>query len=1373
MPRLSLTTKMSVMVCLLVAAVMIGVTLTASWYLQEQFTASVSSQQFAMVTAMANEIEGKIAIAQQQLSTITGVVPAEALRSREDARRFLATRPDALAIFDGGIFLLDARGELLGILPHDPDMVGKDLSYREYFKRTMASEEPCISVPLLSLQRPRHPIVIFTAPVFGPGGESVGMLGGIHDLSKASFFAELGNASLGKHGYLTLYHKDRTIIAHRDPKRILSKGSPPGRDPLFDDAIAGRNGTGERIDSDGRQVLTSYKRLSSVDWVLSASYLKADAYAPIQKTRGYLMAALVAALALTVLATWVFMHRLTSPLTTFIRHVEAMTGSDQEPTPISIKTRDEIGTLALAFNRMVQETHRQKAAALAHEAFTDSLLQNSSVATFVIDAQHRVIIWNRACEELTGIHASEVISSDQQWKGFYPSPRPVLADFVVDQGEPDLTGYYTLCARSPFAPDGLCAEEWFPNLKGRTRFLSFEAAPIRDADGRIIAAIQTLQDLTDRKEAEESLQKLSLAVEQMPVTVMITDRDGIIEYVNPHFTVTTGYLPEEALGKNPRLVRSGLHPREFFENLWNTILSGREWRGELLNRRMNGEVYWESASISPVKGSDGEIHHFVAVKEDITLRKQAEEALRRSDERIRLLLESTAEAIYGTDLKGACTFANPACAEILGYDDPDELLGKNMHLLIHHSHQDGAIFPGTECPLLGVLRGGEGLHGDDQFFWRKDGSPFAVEYWSYPQLRDGEVVGGVVTFLDITERKRAEEELRKATAAAEAATRAKSAFLANMSHEIRTPMNAVIGMLYLLRQTTLNDRQQDYLEKAQTASNILLRLINEILDFSKVEAGKLELEQVAFSLDKVLNDLTTLASATLQGKPVKLVVNRSPQVPDILVGDPLRLGQVLLNLTSNATKFTEQGSIEVGVVLLAEEAGDVVVRFSVTDTGIGMTPEQQATLFHAFSQADSSTTRKYGGTGLGLTISQHLVELMGGSIRVESEVGKGSTFSFEIGLQRHTGERSLALPEPAVAEVPAKEEGLSGVRLLLVEDNSLNQQLVHELLVRRGARVDMVSNGQEAVDRLTSHGHLYQAVLMDVQMPVMGGLEATRRIRLNPKLTSLPIIAMTASALASERDDCLEAGMNDQVNKPIDVDDLFTKLMHWVKGEGLSPEAEPPPGEEGEEVIFPERLPGLDFERGLKTVENPLLLKRLLLSFARENEGTLAELDEVLAAEEYAKARLLVHTVKGVGGNLGAGELFGAGSRLEAALLSAEPAALDELVASFRESLGEVLASIAILEAQWEAEAVEAAPSPPDRDRVASLGGKLAELLEAHNLRALTLWDDLRPLLPAEEGKRLDASLQSLDFADAEKLLAGIMRQLGLGPDQRGSDEDA
>jgi PAS domain S-box-containing protein len=378
----------------------------------------------------------------------------------------------------------------------------------------------------------------------------------------------------------------------------------------------------------------------------------------------------------------------------------------------------------------------------------------------------------------------------------------------------------------------------------------------------------------------------------------------------------------------------------------------------------------------------------------IAERAQSQRETEMSEQRVRLLLDSTGEAIYGLDMIGLCTFSNPACLRLLGYASQDDLLGKNMHKLIHHTRADGTPYPVEECPLYAAFLGGHPRHVPNEIVWRADGTTVPVEFRSHPVIRDGEIVGAVVTFVDITERKRVEKELLHAKEAAESANRAKSEFLANMSHEIRTPLNGIIGMTDLTLDTELSAEQREFLELIKVSSDSLLVLLNDILDFSKIEAGKLDLEPIDFAFQQTVNETLKIMRFRAHQKGLQLTGRLGLEIPPLLIGDPARLRQVLINLVGNAIKFTEQGEISVDVQQEHSQEGQVELHFRVRDPGVGIPREQQARIFEAFTQADSSTTRKYGGTGLGLAITTRLVHLMGGKIWVESAPGLGSTFHF-------------------------------------------------------------------------------------------------------------------------------------------------------------------------------------------------------------------------------------------------------------------------------------------------------------------------------------------------------------------------------------------
>ena len=511
--------------------------------------------------------------------------------------------------------------------------------------------------------------------------------------------------------------------------------------------------------------------------------------------------------------------------------------------------------------------------------------------------------------------------------------------------------------------------------------------------------------------------------------------------------------------------------------------------------------------------------------------------LQAAEAHSRLILESSAAGLYGVGLDGCFTFINGAACAMLGYR-PEELSGRSVHATIHHSHPDGSPYPAHACPMLDAASIGSVVKNGRETFWRADGSCFPIAYGCQPMLSEGRIVGAVVSFTDITAQVAAEVEQEKARQAAERLSRLKSEFLANMSHEIRTPLNGVLGMAQIgLRHSNDPARAEDAFTKISNSGKLLLGIVNDILDFSKIEAGKMAIECAPVDLGKVLTSVLELIDERARAKGLPIKVRKSPDFPMACQSDSLRIGQILLNLLSNAVKFTEKGSIT-----LAAELAERELVFRVSDTGIGISAEEQEHIFAPFEQADGSTTRKYGGTGLGLTITQRIVELMGGSLRVESQPGAGSTFEVRLPYVE-----SRSSPSEAARQTPGDAAPLAGLAILVVEDNEINQAVLVENLVSLGARVTTASNGQQAVACVKASGPAaYDIVLMDIQMPVMNGYEAARHLRqLAPKL---PIIGQTAHALAEEKEACLAAGMVAHLAKPIDFAELQRLILSHVSG---------------------------------------------------------------------------------------------------------------------------------------------------------------------------------------------------------------------------------
>jgi len=732
---------------------------------------------------------------------------------------------------------------------------------------------------------------------------------------------------------------------------------------------------------------------------------------------------------------------------------------------------------------------------------------------------------------------------------------------------------------------------------------------------------QMAMEITERKRVQAELLILNQAVEQSPITIVITDIRGNIEYVNPRFTEVTGYTSEEAIGQNPRILKSGNLGNEFYKNLWDTILSGNIWTGDFLNIKKDGMAYWDRATISPVFNDNKQIIRFIAFKEDITEQRAIEIQMQK----LSSVVEHSPTAVVITDAQGQIDYVNPYFEQMSGYSK-EYILGKNPRIL-----KSGKNSETLYRDLWNTISNGN--------FWKgeiincaKNGNEIWNSISITPLFNEDDNITHYVSIQeDITKSKQFEEELKIAKNEAVAATKAKGDFLANMSHEIRTPMNAIIGLNHLLSRTEMSNKQKDYVKKVSYSATGLLGIINDILDFSKIEAGKMDIEYIDFELNDVFENLLNLSGDKVREKGLDLIVDIDKDVPPFINGDSLRIGQILINFVSNAVKFTEKGEIRISCNLVSSENDSAVLKFSVKDSGIGLSEEQQNKLFQAFTQADTSTTRKYGGTGLGLSISKRLAELMGGNVGVEGELGVGSTFYFTISCK--VLESFISKSKEDVSEELLNS--IRGASILLTEDNEINQQVAVELLEAEGLYVDIADNGKIACDKIDEKE--YDLVFMDLQMPEMNGFEATEKIRKEMNKKELPIIAMTADAMTGIEEKVIDAGMDDYITKPIDLEQLWKCLSQWIKpGERDLPKGYSVKDNTVAEESFPV-IEGIDTEAGLIRVgNNQKLYRNLLKKFIDDYSdvtGKIAELKENGKVEEAIRE---AHSVKGVSANLGA-----------------------------------------------------------------------------------------------------------------------------------------
>ncbi len=780
--------------------------------------------------------------------------------------------------------------------------------------------------------------------------------------------------------------------------------------------------------------------------------------------------------------------------------------------------------------------------------------------------------------------------------GLYTYSSPVVEKILGYRPE-ELVGklhYYDLCLPTEKEALKQAGQEYFnsklPFVRfrnhcvhrdGRIVVLETSGTPLLDRQGQLLGYRGVDMDVTERERTEELLRERAALLEAQtnasPDGVLVISENQKRLLMNQRIIEIFDAPKDILYGDDDAMLLKHVvtltkYPDLFLEKVHYLYNHRNEISRDEIEFK-NGMVLERYSA--PVLGEHGKYYGRIWRFHDITKRKLADKELRESEIRLRAITDSAYDAILMMDPEGRISYWNPAAERIFGYTRT-EVIGQMMHSLIapsryHAAHN--AAFPE-------FLRTG---HGDavgktlDLEGRRKDGKGISVQLsLSAIELNGAWHAVGIIR--DVTEQKLAEKALKTAKEAAEVAARAKSEFLANMSHEVRTPMNGILGMVGLLLETNLSEDQRLYANAAHASGKALLAMLNDILNFSQMEAGKLEIHTQDFSLRALLDDFMGMMSQQAHQKGLVLGCVVTPEVPVDLQGDPGHLRQILTNLTANAIKFTPAGSVAIRVSVVSEAPGEVRLRFAVRDTGIGIPTDKLGRLFERFSQVDGSSTRAYGGMGLGLAISKQLTELMDGEIGVESQEGQGSEFwftallakrsigipacaplsgecqrddNFSSDLPKVASERELSTSKPVSTPGSTLDRGLTPARILVVEDNFTNQQVAVGILKKLGFRAEVAVNGAEAVKALETSP--YDLVLMDVQMPVMDGLEATRAIRDSQSRVlnhQIAIVAMTAHALRGDREKCLQAGMDDYLKKPIERSDLVAILEKWLKLKG-------------------------------------------------------------------------------------------------------------------------------------------------------------------------------------------------------------------------------
>lgn len=1111
-----------------------------------------------------------------------------------------------------------------------------------------------------------------------------------------------------------LRHANNTALT---PKRPLAE-------PFLPAAAAVRDGQTGKIrgrDYRGIEVLAAYRPVAGTDWHLVAKLDYQEVMAPLWE-----------------LVSWVGLITLTAIVA--IAAVLRRLWSQQA-----------------RLHRLAARA-RQARALQESEARFRAVTETARDAIVTADAAGNIVGWNAAATRLFGFADDEIIG------------QPLTRIIPPRYHQRAMEGFFRMMNGDPAQKDGSVAE-----LSGRRKDDS-EVLLERTVTLSTTAAGQfytcTMRDITERKRVEEEL-RIAAAAFESHQGMVVTDADDVIVRVNAAFTAITGYSAEEAVGRRMNFLKSDRHPAAFYSAMWEHINRNSTWQGEIWNRNKNGEVHPHWLTISAVKNAHGLVTHYVGTYTDIT------ERVRQEQEANKLLkaVEQSQVSILITNRKGVIEYVNPSFTRISGYTREDAIGRTPAMLKSDQTPTD------THRELWRTILGGAAWHGILRNR-RKNGELIWEQTSIAPIIDDaGAITHFVAVKEDVTERKRIEaeleehqahleylvfqrtEELSHALDAAKAADKSKDEFLANITHELRTPLSAVIGFSNLARPFCSDARQRDYLDKVNLAGKTLAGIIDDLLDLSKIAAGRMEFEATPFSLRQLVARSSSVISYQAREKHLELVERIAADVPDVLVGDALRLEQILLNLLANAVKFTAQGRVELRIGLQAHDERErrVCLRIEVEDTGIGLREEEIARLFKPFSQADASMTRRYGGTGLGLAICKRLAELMDGDIAVSSRPGRGSTFVVKLWLKTGT---PADLPAMAETRPDLPRPHYEGVCVLVVDDQPFNRDVVEGLLEAVGIAAYVAGDGREALDLLSLGSEVFDLVLMDIQMPIMDGLTATRVIRKLDGFEALPIIAMTAHTMTREREQALAAGMSDHIGKPFDEAGFYHVLAKWIPRHKQRARTSAPSVPTPANALPP--LRGVDTRAGLSLLlGDEARYRHWLRDFVKEAPTAMSQLRQALSTGATEAASMAAHALKGRMGLLGMKELAAIAAALETAIDQAAPTrdllprlerGVAAMCAEIQGALGAPEGPAAPLDALPEQLPPGPAPEPVAR-LLAGLrvGDADCDQLVAECLAALrnTAW--------APHLRQAMLHIQNFDYAAADRVLSATRQAQAVG----------